>query len=160
MWRLPRHNNIEEKLGKVIIKTQHGKYLLDDHYYKGNLSQRRIKMRSVAMGKTYPLKHKVDTLRQLVKHKTGTKFIDINGKIFKYKKSSKKQYSITCLSIINYQYINGQVVFWVQGINEPFTTPHKFDWDYLPYASIMNTEHGPFLYDLVTEYHEPYRRKI
>ena len=96
LFKLRSYLEIEHKpLGLVKVTTIKGTYILDDLSLPGNLEDRRIQLYGQYTDKEiYKLKEKVLYLRQLVKYKSGTTFIDVNGKILKYKKSSKL-YKIT-----------------------------------------------------------------
>jgi len=160
LYKLRSYLNVEETaLGIVKITSIKGTYILDDKTYNGTFSERRIAMlKEYPTEKIYKLKERINFLRQLIKYKSGTNFIDYNGYILKYKKSSKlfdiKSYEINTISphdnwnIINL--IGLEQAFLIGGSISPITR----------YASIMDTQWGPFLYDLTSKHHESYKRKI
>lgn len=119
-------------------------------------------MKLVTLGKRkelYPLYEQINYLRQLYKYASGENFIDSKGHIFKYKKTSKLN-KVECRSIKKYAEIDNYTVFQVEGLYQLFYVDYYIRDRSINYASIMNTEYGPFLYDLVKDYHDPYRRKI
>jgi len=107
----------------------------------------------------YPLTEQVNYLRQMYKYKTGTNFIDSLGNLFAYKKSSGLN-KVIARKIVSHCEIDNFTVFLVEGIYQPFIVDYGLKERGIYYASIMETDYGPFLYDLVKEYHETYRRKI
>jgi len=160
LYKLRSYLKIDKNpLGVVKVTTIKGEYILDDTSIWGTFEERRAQLSVQHPDKLiYKLKERVLYLRQLVKYKTGTNFVDLNGDLLKYKKSSSlfkvKSHKIikkrpygnwTILNVEEYEqpYLVGQVIL-------PTTT----------HASIMETRWGPLLYDLTNEKHEPYRRKI
>jgi hypothetical protein len=105
----------------------------------------------------YSLRSKLNLLRHLIKFPTGTYFIDNTGFIFKYKKSSSLNW-VECKKIKSFTEVNGRYIFYVDKQHIPYIT--ELNLTLIPYASLMYTKAGPLLYDLTTEYHEPYKRKI
>lgn len=146
-------------LGLVKITTVKNTYILDDTSINKPFPERRMRLHSAYPNREiYPLREKVLYFRQLIKYKSGTTFIDYNGNIIKYHKSSKlfeiKSYKIEKkVSHGNYTIIRlaGQELPFLIGKVVPPTTTH---------ASLMITKWGPLLYDLTSQYHEPYKRKI
>jgi hypothetical protein len=159
LYKLRSYLDIDnDLLGRVIVTTIKGEYILDDYSYNGTFEERRHKIAENEPDKLYKLKERVIYLRQLVKYKSGTTFIDFNGSLMKYAKSSKL-YFIRSYKIMRKRDHGNWTIINVNKLEQPMligqvvlpTTTH---------ASIMETKHGPFLYDLTSEYHEPYRRKI
>jgi hypothetical protein len=160
IWRLRNFTRIDNKLDTIFITTHYNTYILDDKSLDGDLAKRRLQLLSNPILETYPLyplKDKINLLRILVKYPTGTYFIDSEGLIFKYKKSSKLNW-VECKKIKSWNKVEGKTVFYVDKQRIPYVTDLKLD--YIPYASIMYTETGPLIYDFTTEYHKPYKRKI
>ena len=146
-------------LAQVLITTIKDTYILDDLAYNGNLEERRLKIKEECPRyKLYRLKERVLYLRQLVKYKSGSTFIDITGKIFKYKKSSGL-HMVDSVYILKSRPSDGWTILYLQGIEIPFLVAHRVN-SKVKYASLMHTDQGPLLYDLTSEYHDPYRRKI
>lgn len=146
-------------LGLVKITTIKGTYILDDTSINVTFAERRVQLLAEYPDeKLYRLKEEIIYLRQLVKYKSGSTFIDYNGTIFKYNKSSKL-FKITSHKIErkdNYGNwtilkLRGQELVQLVGFTVLPTSTH---------ASIMHTEWGPFLYDITSKAHEPYKRKI
>ena len=106
----------------------------------------------------YKLKEQVNYLRQLVKYKSGSTFIDSNGEIIKYKKSSKL-FKITSHKIIKIKPYGVWSIIYIKDMEIPFIIGQTLE-DKTKYASIMHTNWGPFLYDLTVEKHDTYKRKI
>ena len=136
-----------------------GWLVLDDNSLEGaTLSDRRVEL--IAKGvKLYPLNEQVSYLRQLYKYKSGTNFVDSKGRTFSYKKTSGLN-KVEARKITKHCEVNGFDVFMVEGINVPFMVDYIMHDRGIKYASIMQTPHGPFLYDLIKGHHETYRRKI
>ena len=148
-------------LGIKKIRTHYGEYILDDPSIPGNFEDRRLVLRKrYGAAKLYKLKERVDLLRQLVKYKSGAKFININGDILEYRKTSKL-YKINSYPIQSMkEYGDNWTVIGVQGFHQKFLIGFEVRRKNIKYVSIMDTRDGPFLYDLTKEPHEPYRRKI
>jgi hypothetical protein len=136
-----------------------GWLVLDDTGLEGDtLAERRVELLSRGV-KLYPLNEQVNYLRQLYKYKSGNNFIDSKGRTFSYKKTSGLN-KVEARKIKRHCEVNGFDVFIVEGIKIPFMVDYVMQDRGIDYASIMHTQHGPFLYDLVKGHHETYRRKI
>lgn len=160
IYKLRSYIKLEQTpLDTVEVTTIKGKYILDDKNINETFAKRRLILKSkYPEEKIYKLKEKVSYLRQLVKYKSGTTFIDYNGDIFKYKKSSKL-FPIKSHKIERTKEHGNWTVFEVVGIETPFMIGEPLKYN-IKYASIMHTQWGPFLYDLTSKPHEPYRRKL
>lgn len=160
IYKLRSYIKLEQTpLDTVEVTTIKGKYILDDKNINETFAKRRLILKSkYPEEKIYKLKEKVSYLRQLVKYKSGTTFIDYNGDIFKYKKSSKL-FLIKSHKIERTKEHGNWTVFEVAGIETPFMIGEPLKYN-IKYASIMHTQWGPFLYDLTSKPHEPYRRKL
>lgn len=160
IYKLRSYIKIEQSpLDIVEITTIKGKYILDDKGINAPFAERRLLLKSkYPEAKIYKLKERVPYLRQLVKYKSGTTFVDYNGDIFKYKKSSKL-FEVKSHKIDRTKEYGNWTVFYVSGIETPFMVGETLNYK-AKYASIMHTEWGPFLYDITSEPHEPYRRKL
>lgn len=160
LYKLRSYLSIEKTLlGVVKVTTIKGTYILDDTSINLPFEQRRIRLYSEYDKKDiYKLKEQVIYLRQLVKYKSGTTFIDYNGNIIKYNKSSKL-FNITSHKIINKRPHDNWTIVSLQGLEQPLIVGEGIPYN-VTHASIMNTKYGPFLYDLTSKEHEPYRRKI
>jgi hypothetical protein len=162
LYKLRAYLNIDKTaLGKIKITTIKGEYILDDISMQGlTFEERRARLPIIyPLEKVYKLKEKVLYLRQLVKYKSGTTFIDMNGVLLQYKKSSKlfnvNSYLINRKRLIG----NNWTVIYLKGHEQPYLI--GFDvGPSIGYASVMDTEWGPLLYDLTSIKHETYRRKI
>jgi len=160
LYKLRSYIEIDKNLlGIVKITTIKGTYILDDYSYNGTFEDRRLCMQEEYVNeKIYKLKEQVLYLRQLVKYKSGTTFIDYNGNILKYTKSTKL-FKIKSHKIIQKRNHGNWTVINMQNCELPFIIgkilPHT-----ATHASIMETEWGPFLYDITSKSHEIYRRKI
>lgn len=146
-------------LGKIKITTIKGTYVFDDLSISGTFEERRAKLAMKYPGEQiYKLKERVLYLRQLVKYKSGTTFVDMEGRLFKYNKSTKL-FKITSHKIIRRKPYGNWTILNIEGHEQP----HLVGQVVLPtttHASIMDTKWGPMLYDLTSEKHEPYRRKV
>ena len=146
-------------VGLVKITTVKGVYIFDYIGIPGTFEERRAKLPLMFPGKPiYKLKERVLYLRQLVKYKSGTTFVDTNGFILKYAKSSKL-FEIRSLKILRKRPYGNWTILSLEGEEQTYlvgqvvlpTTTH---------ASLMKTKWGPLLYDLTNKKHEPYKRKI
>ena len=160
IYKIRSYLDIETNLmAQVLITTIKDTYILDDLAYNGNLEERRLKIQQESpLYKLYRLKERVIYLRQLIKYKSGATFIDITGKIFKYKKSSGL-YNIESLPILRKKISDNWTILYLQGVEIPFLVAHTVKPN-VKFASLMYTNQGPLLYDLTSKYHERYRRKI
>lgn len=160
LYKLRAYNKIETNpLGLVKVTSIKGTYVLDDTSIPGTFKERRTKLITQYPGeKIYKLKEQVLYLRQLVKYKSNTTFIDNNGKIFKYKKGDKL-YTIKSHKIERRVPKQNWTILRVRGIEIPFLVGHVVP-PTTTHASILHSSMGPFLYDLTRMFHEPYKRKI
>jgi hypothetical protein len=160
LYKLRSYINIEKTpLGLIKVTTIKGEYILDDTSIKSPFDQRRLQLISkYPKEKIYKLKEKVLYLRQLVKYRTGTTFIDYNGTIIKYRKSSSL-FTITSHKIINRRAYGNWTIINVDKVEIPFLIGETLT-PTATHASIMHTKWGPFLYDITSKAHEPYKRKI
>lgn len=160
LYKLRSYLEIQKNpYGLVKITTIKGTYIIDDTSIKGSFSERRMALASIyPTSNIYKLKEQVIYLRQLVKYKSGSVFIDYEGNIVKYQKGDKL-FSIRSEKIERKKNYNNWTILYINNMEIPFlvgemvkpTTTH---------VSIMDTQWGPFLYDLTNKTHEPYRRKI
>lgn len=160
LYKLRSYLELETTLmGVVKITTIRGVYIFDDTSLQGDFEERRSNLSlHHPNSKIYKLKERVLYLRQLVKYKSGTTFVDHNGLIFKYRKSSKL-FEIKSYKINRIREHGNWSVIDVYGMEQPFIVGQVI----LPtttHASIMHTNLGLLLYDLTNKQHEPYRRKI
>ncbi len=161
LYKLRSYISIDKNpLGVVKVTSIKGTYILDDTSINGTFEERRIKLRNkYPKEKIYKLKERVIYLRQLVKYKSGSIFIDYNGNIIKYKKSSNL-FEVKAHKILrNKPYEDRWSILTVEDIETPFIIADLIT-EKTSYASIMHTKWGPFLYDLTNTKHETYKRKI
>lgn len=145
-------------LGLVKVTTIKGTYILDDASYSGTFEERRIKIAIQSPNEIYKLREKIIYFRQLVKYKSGTTFIDLNGIIMQYKKSSK-MFKIESMEIIKKRVDQNWTIIYLKNLEQPILVGMLLKPEVL-YASIMHTKWGPFLYDLTSIKHMTYVRKI
>lgn len=160
LYKLRSYIKIDKtQLDLIEITTIKGTYIFDDLNINATFSERRAMLHSkYPREKIYKLKERVPYLRQLVKYKSGTTFVDYNGNLFKYKKSSKL-FDVKSHKIEKTREHGNWTIFEVANIETPFMVGEPFTYK-TKYASIMHTKWGPFLYDLTSEPHEVYRRKL
>lgn len=161
LYKIRSYISIEKSiLGVVKITTIKGEYILDDTNIPGTFEERRLKMTAkYPKEKIYRLKEQINYLRQLVKYKSGSTFVDYNGNIIKYKKSSNL-FEVKSHKIIEIKpYGDNWTIIKAKNIEIPFLIAEPIS-PKVGYASIMYTKWGPFLYDLTSIQHETYRRKI
>ena len=120
LYKLRSYLSIEDDLlGRVIVTTIKGKYILDDHSYNGSFQERRLRVAGKEPNKIYRLKEEVIYLRQLIKYKSGTTFIDYNGVLVKYKKGNRL-YKINSHKIIDKREQENWTVIYLENIEMPF----------------------------------------
>jgi hypothetical protein len=156
IYKVPEFDSLRNVLGKVKVTKRGKEYLLDDKRLSGDLAARRLQLKA-KKEKLFPLKTRIDTLRQLVKRPSGEQYIDSKGIMFKYKKGNKR-YPLISEKIRKIIPKNGLYIVHVDKINSPFVVFLKDDR--VEFASILYTDSGPFLYDLTRENHAPTRRAI
>ncbi len=146
-------------LGPIKITTIRNTYIFDDTSIPGNFWERRVRLQlEYPDMPIYKLKEKISYLRQLVKYKSGTTFVDANGNIFKYYKSTEL-FEVTSHKISRKKPYGNWTILTVDSYEQPYLVGQTV----LPtttHASIMHTKWGPMLYDLTSKKHEPYKRKI
>lgn len=160
LYKLRSYIDIDKNpLGLVKITTIRGTYILDDESIDMPFESRRVKLiAQYPEDKIYKLKEKVRYLRQLVKYKSGTTFIDFNGTIIKYNKSSKL-FTIKSHKIVNKRSYKNWNILTLSSLETPFLIAGNVG-PTITHASVMETKWGPFLYDITNKHHEPYKRKI
>ena len=139
LYKLRSYLSIDENpLGLVKITTIKGEYVIDDKSINAPFHERRLLLFSqFPKDKIYKLKERVAYLRQLVKYKSGTTFIDYNGNIIKYTKSTKL-FDIKSHKILNINKYDNWTIFYVRGIEIPFMIGEHLKYN-VKYASIMHT---------------------
>lgn len=159
LYKLRSYLSIDTNpLGLVKVTTIKGVYILDDKSYNGTFAERRIKISMHTPTKIYKLKEKVIYLRQLVKYKSGTTFIDLNGNIIKYRKSTKL-FKVISHKIERVNEQENWSIIHCTGLEQPLLVGTNIGPE-VKYVSIMETQWGPFLYDLTNTQHDTYRRKL
>ena len=162
LFKLGEYEEIEETLmGKVYIYTTRGKYLLDNKALPySKYSQRRLRLKGTKKVPLYKFRATVHNLRNLVKFPSGTRFIDVQGNLFKYKKQ-RKLYKVLSHKILKKKPTNdGSCIVHIEKFNSPYLIDSNFVASNTNYISIIYTKDGPLIYDYTTERHEPYRRSI
>lgn len=160
LYKLRSYLEIDKNpLGIIKITTIKNTYIFDDLNIPGTFEDRRSKLTLEHPGKPiYKLKERVIYLRQLVKYKSGATFVDMEGNLFKYRKSNKL-FKITSHEITRKKPYGTWTILNIEGQEQPYLVGQTV----LPtttHASIMHTAWGPLLYDLTNKKHEEYRRKI
>ena len=160
LYKLRSYLKIDKNpLGLIKITTIKGVYIFDDTSLPGTFEERRYNLPLHYPDKPiYKLKERVLYLRQLVKYKSGTTFVDVDGNIIKYRKSTSL-YKINSHKITRKRPYGNWTIINIEGEEQSYLVGQVI----LPtttHASIMKTKWGPMLYDLTSEKHEPYRRKI
>lgn len=160
LYKLRSYISIEQTpLNLIEVTTITGKYILDDKNIDGPFHFRRAELYAkYPKERIYKLKERVPYLRQLIKYKSNTTFVDAEGVIFKYKKSSEL-FEIKSHKVLRKRFHGNWTIFEVANVETPFLIGELFKYN-VKYASIMHTKWGPFLYDLTSEPHEPYKRKL
>jgi len=160
LYKLRAYLKIDKNpLGPISITTIRGAYIFDDLSILGTFEERRARLPiEYPNKKIYKLKERVLYLRQLIKYRSGTTFVDANGNLLKYHKSTKL-FEITSHKITRKKPYGNWTILNIASQEQSFLVGQTV----LPtttHASIMHTKWGPMLYDLTNEGHEPYRRKI
>lgn len=159
LYKLRSYLSIDTNpLGLVKVTTIKGIYILDDKSYNGTFAERRLKIAMYSRDKMYKLKERVIYLRQLVKYKSGTTFIDLNGNIIKYRKSTKL-FKVISHKIERIREDGNWSIINCTGLEQSLLVGTNISPD-IKYVSIMETQWGPFLYDLTNIQHDTYRRKL
>lgn len=162
LYKLRKYDEIySTPLGIKKIRTYFDEYILDDPSLPGDYEERRIRLiQRYGKKKVYKLTERVDLLRQLVKYKSGSKFINLKGEIYEYRKSSKL-YPVISVPIIKIdEHGDNWSVLTLKHEHQKFLVGFDVERKNIKYASLMITEYGPFLYDLTKEPHDSYKRKI
>lgn len=160
LYKLRAYLDIDTNLlGVTRITTIKGVYIFDDYTLRGDFEERRANLSLHYPDENiYKLKERVIYLRQLIKYKSGTTFVDHTGKLIKYAKSTKL-FKIKSKEITRTREHGNWTVVDVRGHEQPFVVGQVL-LSTTKYASIMETQWGPLLYDLTSKQHEIYRRKI
>jgi len=159
LYKLRSYLDIDTNpLGLVKVTTIKGVYILDDKSYNGTFEERRLKIAMYSPEKIYRLKEKVLYLRQLVKYKSGTTFIDLNGNILRYHKSTSL-FKVISRKIERVREDGNWSIINCTGLEQPLLVGINISPE-VKFASIMETKWGPFLYDLTSIQHDTYRRKL
>lgn len=160
LYKLRAYLDIDiSPLGKIKITTVKGIYVFDDNSLVGDFEERRSNLRLHYPNENiYKLKERILYLRQLIKYKSGTTFVDHNGTLFKYTKSTKL-FEVRSSKIVRKREHGNWTVISIEGEEQPYVVGQVV----LPtttHASLMYTRWGPLLYDLTSKAHKPYKRKI
>ena len=84
VFRIRNHIKIVEEDRITTVESRFGVWVLDNKNLEGaNMGERRLRMRSMP----YPLKNPINTVEELIKSDLACKFVDYDGKVFRYKKS-------------------------------------------------------------------------
>jgi hypothetical protein len=158
IYRIREFQEITTKLGRTSIKYRNKWTVIDDTTVDGNLGRRRLILSYSGLD-MYPLMEQLKTLRQMLKYPSKTNFIDWDGHLFKYKKTSKL-HTVTSYPIEKCTINGGWTLIRVGPGDQDYAVSENLQKQGITHASIMMTNSGPFLYDLTSEYHDPYRRKI
>lgn len=160
LFKLGTYKEIETTLmGKVYIDTGRGRYILDDKSIPyPSLAQRRLRIKNKIP--LYKFRGTVNTLRELVKHPSNTKFMDRNGNLFKYKKGNKR-YKVVSHEIIRKEKLEyNRYVIYIKDVPTPQLLDNELVAKASNYASVIHTKDGPLIYDYTSEPHDVYRRSI
>ena len=160
VYKLRSYLNIDTNpLGLVKITTIKGEYVLDDTVINGTFEERRLRLGSRYPNKrVYRLGDRVSYLRQLIKYKSGSKFIDSNGTIIRYTKSTSL-FQVKSHKIINKRRSDNWTILSLENQEQSYLIGEQLTVD-AKYASVMYTDWGPFLYDITSRQHEVYKRKL
>lgn len=158
IYKMGKIESIETTpLGKVYVTTIRDKYVLDDTSLPASTLGRRRLILQYQGANLYKLRAKVDTLKQLIKFPSKTKFVDSNGYIFTYKKG-KKRYKVVSCKILSKSFYDEGYILHIEDYPTPHYVPHRSTVDNCNFVSIMLTNQGPLVYDYTEEYHKPFNR--
>ena len=158
LYRIKGIRSIERNpLGIIKVKNSRGEFILDNPNLQGDtLGARRLHILKKQRAK---LGERLTYLRQLIKYPSGTYFIDNEGRLYSYKKG-KRRYLVVCRKILKKTITQSGTIIHVEKVNSPFKLYHNLEAEDVKFASIMETDWGPFLYDITGIKHEPFRRAI
>lgn len=156
IYPIRSYEKITDINGVVKIYTAYNMYIVDDRNLEGNnLGERRLRLKKFK----YPLRTSVNTVKDLLLKKYPTRvFIDAEGVIFKYYKSTKATLKYHKITKLIYDGL-GKTKVLVKGIPTPFILheeiPPKFK-----YAGLFNLYGGYILYEVTTEKKKSTWRKV
>lgn len=157
VFKLREHLDYKELDGVMYIKNTENEWkVLDNKNLAGNtLAARRI---SIDTNKRYPLDRAIFTYAQLLRHHTPKdRYIDANGKCFKYKKT--KIVPLKYREIIDVNYLDGYgMALTVKGMDNPIPVPAGSPIE--GYVGLLEFADGYILYELSDEKKDATWRKI
>lgn len=162
MYQLRLCDNIEKIGTQTIITTFWDKYIIDDTSINGDFNDRRAYMalhKDELPYSLYPLSVKCNTLAGVIKKlPKGKHFVDNSGRVVKY--IPRKFYNIVTYKV-EQAHIVGHCEFLLTIKTNTFEhiniLSHSVG-DYVQLVRIGNS--GYILYDVVSEFQEPIRRKL
>lgn len=150
-------------LGEVYITTKYKRYILDDTSIpEPSLARRRLVIGSKKLKiPLYKFRGTFFFLRDMIKEKGNTLFIDSLGKLFRYKKSNKRSVVVCEQILTKTKDSDGSLIVGICNFPGLVRVPYNSFNLNAKYASVLySSSVGPMLYDLVEEHHEPYKRCI
>lgn len=157
VFKLRKYNKIRTNgLGQVFIESVYSTKMIDDLSVKSkSLYKRRLR---IPKEERYKLNKVLFNLSQMLREKKAQIYIDMAGKIFKYKKGTKL-YNVICKKIISVDIRDGKYVLKIEGIDIPFILENENLFN-IYYVQIMHTPYGPIIYNLLEEEVPSCKRKI
>ena len=149
-------------IGPIYIITKYKRYILDDiSIPEETLARRRLIIGSQKLKvPLYKFRGTLFFLRDMLKEKSNTLFIDSTGKMLRYQKGSKR-FKVVCEQVNTREKCpEGNLLVGICNFPGLVRVPYNSYNLTAKYASILYSDNGPMLYDLVEEYHEPYKRGI
>lgn len=151
VYPLDRYHAVVEELGVVHIYDDYGKFILDNKNLPGDsLGKRRLRI--LDKDSLYHLGHAYFTLKDLIKYKQGnSNFVDSNGKVFKYRKSSYVR--LAYHRIASVVEVEDSVYIQTTKYSALFRVPPELGimWYKDKYAGIIDLMGGQMLYDISEE---------
>ena len=154
VWIIRPHDSISG--GLITDKRGIRRLDLKENNTNADFPVRRIQAKSLTDYPVYPLKKPIWSLKDLLSS-GHLCFVDYEGKIYKYKKTTF--YPLVYKEITKRWYTDSSTVFKVKGINSPFEVRGKLNLK-AKYAGILSIDKGYLLYEVTNTKLKDSRRKI
>lgn len=118
--------------------------------------QRRLMAKEMKDYKLYPLKKAIWNFKDLILSGSN-KFIDYEGRLFNYKKTTF--YPLIYRKVIWRKYTENSTIFGLEDINSPFEIKGKLNLRAI-YAGVLKVRRGYLLYEMTNEKLKDSRRKL
>ena len=154
VWIIRPHESISG--GLITDKRGIRRLDLKENPTNAEFPVRRIQAKSLTDYPVYPLKKAIWSLKDLLSS-GHLCFIDFEGKIYKYKKTTF--YPLVYKEIVEKWYTDNSTIFKIRGINSPFEVRGKLNLE-AKYAGVLRIDKGYLLYEVTNTKLKDSRRKI